>query len=75
MAVKERIIIYRHADYKWIMGRIGGHGGSYSYNAGNPESLARIGYIGSTSRVVIWFYNFQLFIRYCKRKLKKRRGG
>lgn len=74
MAVKKRAVD-DHADALWICKRIGGRGGSYTHSNANPESLSKIYYIGGTSRVVIWFYNFQLLIRYCKRQLKRRRGG
>lgn len=70
MAVKKRAL-EEHIDKEWISERIGGRGGFYSY--AKPDGIVRIRHIGSTPRVVILFYNFQLLMRYCRRKLKRRR--
>ena len=67
MAVKKRALSSTHPDHMWIDERIGGHGGSYSY--AEPDGKAKIYHIGSTSRVVIWFYNLQLLMRFVRRKL------
>ena len=62
-----------HVDKEWIMEKIGGHGGSYSYD--RPDGIVRIGYIGSIGKMKIRFYNFLLFIRFLKRKIAERRAG
>lgn len=66
MAVKERAL-KEHIDKEWISERIGGHGGSFSYT--KPDGIVRIGYIGGKPKIVIWFYNLQLLMRYIRRKL------
>ena len=72
MATKKRAVKEKdHADAEWISKRIGGHGGGYSYN--KPDGLARIFYIGSTPKRVIWLYNFQLLFRHIKRKMRRRK--
>ena len=59
-----------HVDKEWIMEKISGHGGSYSYD--RPDGIVRIGYIGSTGKLKIHFYNFLLFVRFLKRKIAER---
>ena len=66
MAVKERAV-KEHIDTAWISERIGGHGGSFSY--AKPDGIVRIRYIGGKPKIVIWFYNFLLLMRYCRRKI------
>ncbi len=61
-----------HVDKEWIMEKIGGHGGAYSYD--RPDGIVRIGYIGSTGKLKIHFYNFLLLIRFLKRKIAERRS-
>jgi hypothetical protein len=63
---------YKHVDHidnDWILNKIGSHGGSHSYSS--PSGLARIGYIGSTGKLKIWYYNLILLFKYIKRKLNK----
>ncbi len=58
-----------HPDIDWVDERINGRGGSYSYTG--TDGLLQIIYIGDSNRVEIWRYNFQLLLRYCRRKLWK----
>jgi hypothetical protein len=58
-----------HIDYPWIKDKIDGHGGSCHYNS--KYGTVSIGYIGSTSRVKVWYYNLILFGKYVLRQLRK----
>lgn len=72
MAVKERAVEEpTHIDNEWISERIAGHGGAYYYNS--LDGLARISFIGSKPKRVIWVYNLQLLRRYIKRKMRRKK--
>ena len=57
-----------HLDYSWCQEKINGHGGSVHYNS--LQGLAQIGYIGSTGRFKIAYYNIILWFRWQVRKAK-----
>lgn len=58
-----------HVDYEWFNKKVDGHGGSLGYSS--VTGLAHIGYIGSTSRTKVFWYNILLYVKYLTRKLKK----
>lgn len=58
-----------HVDREWIMEKIGGHGGSFSYTL--PDGLAQISRIGCTGKLRILLLNLLLFVRFLKRKIAK----
>jgi len=58
-----------HVDEGWINSKINGHGGSFSYDGVN--SIIKIGYIGSTGRFKVWYYNLILLLKYVIRKCKE----
>jgi hypothetical protein len=58
-----------HIDYPWIQSKIDGHGGSCHYNY--KYGLVTIGYIGSTCRLKVWYYNLIIFGKYILRQLRK----
>lgn len=60
-----------HIDEEWIKNKIDGHGGSFQYDDYN--SLAQIGYIGSTSTLKIIYYNIILWFKFISRKINKLR--
>ena len=60
-----------HVDYDWISKKIGGHGGTYSCYTNT--GIIRIGYIGSTSKIKVFWYNVILFFKYLKRKFGGKR--
>lgn len=59
-----------HPDRKWISHKIGGHGGAYGYE--DESGMARIGYIGSTNRILILWYNLILWFRWVMRNLRQK---
>jgi hypothetical protein len=59
-----------HVDFDWINRKIGTHGGIYHFDSEN--GLARIGYIGSTSRIKVFGYNVILFFKYILRKWRQK---
>ncbi len=67
--------IENHADYDWINRKINGHGGFYIYNQYDPNSLARIGYTGNGTYIMISIYNIILLFRYLKRIIKVVKGS
>lgn len=57
-----------HKDNEWIKSKMQGRSGCYGYNKINGP--ARIGYIYKKSKLVVFYYNVVLFVRYLKRKIK-----
>ncbi len=57
-----------HKDNEWIKSKMQGRSGCYGCNKINGP--ARIGYIYKKSKLVVFYYNVVLFVRYLKRKIK-----
>lgn len=57
-----------HVEEDWIHSKIKGQGGGHRFS--NPKGLVVIFYIGSTSKLKIFYYNIILWFKYLKRLIK-----
>lgn len=57
-----------HKDSEWIKAKMQGRSGCYGYN--KIDGPARIEYIYKKNKLVVFYYNIILFIKYLKRKIK-----
>jgi hypothetical protein len=66
---RAKFIYTPHIDADWIESKIDGHGGGYSHTG--RESMCILHYIGSTWKIVVWYYNIILFCKWLGRKMKR----
>lgn len=57
-----------HKDSEWIKVKMQGQSGCYGYN--KIDGPAKICYIYKKNKLLIFYYNIVLFIKYLKRKIK-----